>query len=307
MNKIDHLALDGRALQLFLAVLSEGSVTAAAARLGVTQSAVSHALDKLRAIAGDPLFVKSGRGIVATAHAHALAEQARALLDEMKAFAAGARFEPADARLSFTIAANDFQRDLLLPALLRCLATRTVRTDLRVIPSGLPTAAMLREGHCDLLITPRPPAGVDILQKLLFRDRYLCFFDPKHRAAPRSLKSYLAARHVTVIYPDNERLEFDKRMSAAKIERDISVSVPNFYGVPAFLRGTDMLASVPGLLRLSIMKDFASAPVPLRSGRAALTELPLFMTWHQRFQGDPAHRWLREQLTEVTRDVLAAA
>ena len=77
MKKIDHLDLDGHALARFLAVLEEGSVTAAAARLGITQSALSHSLHKLRRIVGDPLFAKSGRGIVATAHAHALAAQAR--------------------------------------------------------------------------------------------------------------------------------------------------------------------------------------------------------------------------------------
>src|SRR5205814_5676528 len=87
MNKIDHLALDGHALELFLAVLEEGSVTAAATRLGLTQSAVSHALNKLRRIVGDPLFAKSGRGIVATAHALTLAAKARALIDEMRSFA----------------------------------------------------------------------------------------------------------------------------------------------------------------------------------------------------------------------------
>ena len=90
-------------------------MTAAATRLGLTQSAVSHALNKLRRIAGDPLFAKSGRGIVATAHAQALAAKARALIDEMRSFAGGVTFEPASAQLSLTIAANDFQRDLLLP------------------------------------------------------------------------------------------------------------------------------------------------------------------------------------------------
>src|SRR3990172_2614702 len=117
MKKIDQLALDGHALRLFLAVLNEGSVTAAAARLGLTQSAVSHALQKLRDIDGDPLFVKSGRGIIATAHARSLAQQARALLDAMKVFASGASFDASTARLAFTIAANDFQRVLLLPPL----------------------------------------------------------------------------------------------------------------------------------------------------------------------------------------------
>jgi DNA-binding transcriptional LysR family regulator len=98
MKKIDHLALDGHALELFLAVLEEGSVTAAATRLGLTQSAVSHALNKLRRIVGDPLFAKSGRGIVATAHAQALAAKARALIDEMRSFAGGVSFEPASAQ-----------------------------------------------------------------------------------------------------------------------------------------------------------------------------------------------------------------
>ncbi len=121
MNEFDRsqlapLALDGHGLQVFLAVLETGSVTAAAEALGVSQSAVSHTLEKLRGLLHDPLFVKSGRGIVATAHAAALAEPARRLLDDMTAFTRGSRFEPKEADLVLTVAANDFQRDLLLPA-----------------------------------------------------------------------------------------------------------------------------------------------------------------------------------------------
>ena len=123
MSEIDHLDLDGHLLRLLLAVHEEGSITRAAQRLGVTQSAVSHLLDKLRAIVGDPLFVKSGRGIVATAHAELLAGRARVLLDDLRAFST-AGFEPARLAACFTVAANDLQRDLLLPALLRRLRAR---------------------------------------------------------------------------------------------------------------------------------------------------------------------------------------
>lgn len=301
MRKIDYWLLDGQNLRLFLAVLEEGSVTAAAARLGVTQSAVSHGLDKLRSIVADPLFVKSGRGIVATAHAHALAGRAHELLDGMKAFASGASFDPAAARLSFTVAANDFQRDLLLPALLTRLATQTERADLRIIPSGLPSGEMLREGRCDLLITPRPPVGIDVFQKLLFRDRYVCFYDAGKRSAPRAVAAYFAARHITVVYPDNERLEFDRRLAAQKIARDVAIQVPNFYGVPAFLRGTDMLASMPGLLKRSMMKEFDSVVIPVKE---SVTELPMYMVWHQRFQTDPAHLFLRTELERTARAIV---
>ncbi|WP_407181405.1 LysR family transcriptional regulator [Bradyrhizobium sp. STM 3562] len=300
MKEINHLALDGHALALFLAVLEEGSVTAAATRLGLTQSAVSHGLKKLRRIVGDPLFAKSGRGIIATAHAQTLALKARALIDEMRAFAGGASFDPAQARLSLTVAANDFQRDLLLPDFYRQVAARVRSFDLRIIPSQSPTPAMLREDRCDLLITPRPPSGIDIVQKRLLQDHYICYFDPKARAAPTQA-DYLAARHITVVYPDNERLDFDRRLEASGIRREIVISVPSFSGVPVFLRGSDMLASMPSLLASGLMHDLASVRIPLPARAGALAKLPMFMVWHRRYQKDPAHLWLRDELEKVCR------
>ena len=299
MKEIDHLALDGHALELFLAVLEEGSVTAAATRLGLTQSAVSHGLNKLRRIAGDPPFAKSGRGIVATAHAQALAAKARTLIDEMRSFAGGVHFEPAEAQLSLTIAANDFQRDLLLPQFFRRVSAQVKSLTLRVIPSQSPSPAMLRENRCDLLVSPLPPSGIDIVQKRLLRDHYVCYYDSKARAAPSTRGAYLAARHITVVYTDNERLDFDRRLAANGLQRDIAISVPSFSGVPAFLRGSDMLASMPSLLAAELMREFAHVRIPLAPRTRALAELPMFMVWHQRYQKDPAHRWIRAQLEAV--------
>jgi DNA-binding transcriptional LysR family regulator len=304
MNKIDHLEIDGHALRLFLAVLEEGSVTAAASRLGLTQSAVSHNLQKLRRILHDPLFVKSGRGIIATAHAEALAERARLLLDGMQAFASGARFDPAAAELSLTIAANDFQRDLLLPTVFHLLETQARSVRLRAVPSQVPTPEMLRDGLCDLLITPLPPVGTDMLQKRLLTDRYVCFYDAAMRGPPRDAAAYLAARHATVVYDDNERLQFDKQLSAAGWQRQVAVAVPNFAGVPAFLRGSTMLASMPSLLRDNLMRDFAAVEIPLGAAARALGDLPMYMVWHRRMQQDPANAWLRGLVEQAAARVL---
>ena len=87
MSDLDWSDLDARLLRLLVAVVETGSVTGAAHRLGVTQSAVSHLVGKLKRIVGDALFVKSGRGIVATARAEALAIRARDLLRELELFA----------------------------------------------------------------------------------------------------------------------------------------------------------------------------------------------------------------------------
>ena len=299
MTKIDHLALDGHSLSLFLAVLEEGSVTAAATRLGISQSAVSHGLNKLRLIAGDPLFAKSGRGIVATARAEALAAHARALIDDMRSFASAVSFDPGTAQLSLTIAANDFQRDLLLPRFFDHVSAQVKSLNLRVIPSQSPSPGMLREDRCDLLISPLPPAGIDIVQKRLLRDHYVCYYDAKERAAPSTREAYLAGRHITVVYTDNEKLDFDRRLAASGLHRNIAISVPSFSGVPSFLRGSDMLASMPSLLAHGMMRDFAFHGIPLASRSRMLAELPMFMVWHQRYQRDPAHRWIRSQLESV--------
>ena len=183
MNDFDWSDLDARLLQLLVAVVEAGSITGAAQALGVTQSAVSHQLDKLRAITGDALFVKSGRGIVATARAAGLAVQARELLRQLQGFAQSGAFDPARWKGTVTIAANDFQREVLLPTLAQRLREQAPGLALRIIPSDVPSLEMLRDGVCDLAISPRPPEGSDIVQKRLFEDRYIAISTPA--CAPR--------------------------------------------------------------------------------------------------------------------------
>lgn len=303
MKKIDHLVLDGHSLQLFLTVLEQGSVTAAAERLEMTQSAVSHAVQKLRRVVGDPLFVKSGRGIVATAHALTLAARARALIEGLEDFARAPEFDPAQARLSLTVGANDFQAELLLPEVFRRLSAIAGRVELRIIPSGAPSADLLRDRRCDLVISPLPPVATDIVQRKIFEDRYVCFFDSTCRSAPATGAEYLAARHATVVHADSDRLEFDKRLDDLGIVRDVVIRVPGFGGVPNFLKGTDMLASLPGLLSRNLMQGFAQVPVPKLPGLGqGVRQLPMFMAWHQRDHLNPAHLWLRSVLLSVAQD-----
>ena len=304
MSNFDHYDLDGHALRLFLAVLDTGSVTAAADELGVTQSAVSHALQKLRAIVRDPLFVKSGRGVVATAHAQSLASRARDLLANMQDFSRGAHFDPATAEISLVIAANDLQRDLLLPGFSLALERAVKKLALRVIPADAPDADILRDGVCDLLITPFPPEGADILQRNLFRDEYVCFYDSSRRAAPRTREDYLAARHVTVVYPDRTKLVFDTAMEKAGFSRDIAVAVASFSGVAAFLRGTDRLATLPRLLGPGLMRDFATAPAP---GRPKGADLSMSLVWRRRDALDPAMTFVRNLMFRYAAAAVRAA
>ncbi len=302
MSDFDWSNLDVRLLRLLVAVVETGSVTGAAQKLGVTQSAVSHLAGKLKAIVGDALFVKSGRGIVATARAEALAARARDLLRELERFAHSETFDPARWRTTYIIAANDLQRDALLPVLLARLRARAPGVALRIIPSDAPTPDMLREERCSLIVSPRVPEGADMMQKRLFEDRYRVFYDAERRAAPASKAEYLAADHVTVVYQPQRTLDLDEHLAAIDVHRRFVVKVPGFAGVPAFLRGSDMLATAPSLLRFGLLRGLASAPPPV-----PCPSMPRFMIWSRRDHDDPPHRWMRGEVEAVARPVAATA
>ena len=279
-------------------LVEEGSVTRAAERLDTTQSAVSHMLAKLRNIVGDPLFVKAGRGVVATTRAVELAGRARDLLDGMRAFARSDSFDAASCDGEFIIAANDLQRDLLLPPLLARLRAVAPALRLRVIPSYVPNANMLREERCHLILTPRPPPVGDVFQRRLFEDDHVCFFDESMRKAPASFAEYMEAEHLTVVYEAGGSLYVDHELAEQGVQRRFAVMVPNFSGIPPFLRGSTYLTTLPGLLGAELLRGFASVPPPL-----SCPTMPMYLVWHRRDHLDPAHRWLREQLDAVVESI----
>lgn len=298
MNSFDHLDIDGHLLRLLVAVHEEGSVTRAAQRLGISQSAVSHGLDRLRAATGDTLFVRAGRSIVPTSKAALVTERARALLAGLQALSTVAGFEPARLHQSFTIAANDLQRDLLLPPLLRRLRQQAPGLSFRIVPSGAPGPEMLRDGPCQLIITPRPPDAADIVQRLLFEDRYAVFYDAAQRQAPASLQDYLAADHASVAYEPGRTLDIDQWLHQQGIQRRMAVTVPGFAALGAMLRGGDWIATAPSRMATLSLHALAVAPAPLPTPR-----LPMYMVWHQRVTEDALHQWVRHELLKAAQAI----
>jgi DNA-binding transcriptional LysR family regulator len=301
MSESDPLDIDGRLLALLVAVVDERSITRAAERLGVTQSAVSHGLDRLRAIVGDALVVKSGRGVVPTARAALLADRARQLVDGLRALVYAGGFDPALFDGTIQIAANALQRDLLLPAMFQRLHAAAPRLSLRIVPSDVPSAEMLRDARCHLVLSPRPPPAGDIVHKRLFDDDYRVFFDATERSAPTSREDYELAEHVTVLHGPQRALEIDRLLDERTIHRRVVVQVADFSGVRPFVRGSRRLATLPGLLRVEQLKGLAHAPLPFEC-----PAMPMYMMWHARHQADPMHHWLRATLEASVAPALAS-
>ena len=140
------------------------------------------------------------------------------------------------------------------------------------------------------------------MQRRLFEDRYRVFFDSERRGAPRTRADYLAADHVTVVYDPQRKLDVDERLAAKGLKRRFAVMVPGFAGAPAFLRGSDLIATAPSLLRFGLFQGLASAPPPV-----PCPPLPMFMIWSRRDHDDAAHRFMRAEVEAAAKPVAAQA
>jgi len=288
MKKINYLEIDGRLLRLFLIVFEEQSVTRAAARLDLTQSAVSHGLDKLRKIIKDPLFVRSGRGITATYVAAQMVEDVRGLLRDMRSLSEPRGFKLEAVVGKFVIAANDILWPLLLSDLFIAITAQAPNLDLRIVNAGPDAANPLREGQFDLVLTPILPQGSEFKQQKLFEDEYVCFFDPKRTDAPKTLDDYLSRHHARIVFSTIETNLVDQLLSTMGKNRRVALQVPSFAGLPGLMKGTELIALLPSSIRESIMIDFDVGPSPVK-----IDDLKVYQIWHSRDDDSPLHEWIR--------------
>ena len=299
MSKFDYLGLDGNTLTTFLTVLEEASVSRAAERLGVTQSAVSHTLDKLRVIFDDPLFVRVGRGIQSTARARALQSPVASVLDDLKSLTDQRRFDPLAEQMDFTIAANDFPIHFIFPKLLKELSDEGIDLRIRFIPSGIPRVSILRASRYRMLITPAPPDDSELVKVSLIRSKMVVFYDSTVRKPPRTRKQFTESRYVEVRFSDTEASLMALPTFDASTMHPPIVSVPNFGLLAPMIRGTDRITTQISAMKLGLLRELDLAPLPFKSDT-----LNLFLIWHRREHDDPAHRWLRERIVGTVNSII---
>lgn len=303
------------------ALMRERSVTRAAARLGVTQSAVSHSLRRLRGLLGDPLLVRSGNGMALTPHAEALVVPVRSgLITLGRALSEPPAFEPRHARRGFVLASIDLFDVLVVPALLARIRAEAPNVDVSVLAAGdRQLAEQLETGEVDAAILPQmhgrrdEAGGPGLVRKTLFRDRFVCLLRADHPAlagGPRrgrgaaakklTLERYLALSHVLISSGSTGRGLVDALLAAEGRARRITLRIPHFYSALAIVAQSDLVLTGPeGLISLARPDmNVLALPVPI-----ALPDASVNLVWHERFGNDPGHRWLRELTAEVARAV----
>jgi DNA-binding transcriptional LysR family regulator len=304
---VDHLpGIDLNLLVALDALLGAGSVTEAARRSGVTQSAMSHSLARLRAVLGDPLLVRTQSGMTPTPRARALAQPlARALVELRSVVASGAEFDPATSRRAFTLGTADYAAFILAPAVMQRLGrdAPNVELVLRPVPSAI--ALPLEEERLDLALTPYPEARATLVAQKLFSDRFVCVVREGHPAIGKSqrkldLATFTELSHVQIAPRGARGGAVDEHLARLGKTRRVALRVADFLVAPAVVARSELVLTLPERVARPLAE-----PLGLRilEPPFAVPAFSMFQVWHERRRNDAAHAWLRGLVAAASKNL----
>lgn len=284
------------------ALLTERNVSHAGERIGLTQSAMSAALARLRELFGDPLLVRVGRGLVLTRNAEELIIPVRETLDRIEqTLLQKPGFDPGVDARTFSISASDYAGLVLLRPLVRAIATEAPNVVIHLLPRARDAARMLQTGQADLVIEPSELFGNDGFPSTpLLSDRWLCVADagnPLVTKAELTCEQFLELPHLVYGIGIDRQLNLaDQHLAGMGISRRIHVTVESFLLAPFLIEGTPLVSLV---LEREIRALGSSLKIRLFEPPFALPDIHEAMYWHPRHTTDPAHRWLRDRLHQI--------
>ena len=227
-------------------ILEERNVTRAADRLGLTQSAASRMLGRLRATFDDPLFVRTSRGLTPTKRALDIAGPLRHYLFGLeKLLVEGEAFDPGTAQRRFRIAAIDYVQATLLAPLVAKLQTQAPLIDFEIRQPSSDSEHDLDAGVLDLLLMPQQPSAPGVIWTPLYRDGYTCVVWSRHPAHRLTLSAFAAMEHVLVAPRERAGGIVDAVLEKNGLSRRVAVQASTFLIVPYLLIGTTRIATVP--------------------------------------------------------------
>ncbi len=287
------------------ALLAERSVSRAAKVLGLSQSATSHALARLRVALRDPVFVRSPHGIVPTARAEAIADSLHAGLSLLEqSLLPPPTFDPSTTSRRFRVVATDYAEFVLLPALIRALSKEAPQIEVWITPFGEDPTVLLQRGEIDLVIGIPPPAAVraTLHAQSLIEDRFVCLVRDRHPLSRTriTLARFASASHILIAPRGRPGGPIDDALAARNAKRKIAIAVPRFLAAPHIVAETSLVLTVAARIAASF-----TTVLPVRTLELPFETPPIrvSMLWHERHHADPAHAWFRGLLAECARNL----
>lgn len=295
-----HTAFDLNLVRVMLAVAKHRNVTAAGRELGLTQSSVSHSLKRLRELCNDPLFVRTGAGMVPTPAAQSMVEPLEKALSALVGSLAGSSpFDPATTQRSFAILLSDIGQLIYLPIIAAHLARVAPQVSLRVLHVGIDAYRdVLAAGEADFAIGHLPSLMGGFRQVSLFQDPYVVMLRADHPNIRDkiSLAQYMAASHIVVEPPGRGPGLVEQALARVRKKRKVALYLPHFFAGPLILRNSDYLMTAPNFARHALhdLQNIRTVPLPFRAKK-----LSVKLLWHERMHRDPGHQWMRSAISEL--------
>ncbi|BCZ85428.1 MULTISPECIES: LysR family transcriptional regulator [Paraburkholderia] len=299
---MDFHGIDLNLLAAFDALMSERNVTRAAAQVGVSQPAMSAALSRLRALLGDPLFLRSADGLLPTPRARELADPISQALRQIEAtLVKSQEFVPGEAVLTVNLGLSDYPAFVLLPALLEALGEQApgIAVNVHAFNDRDDAVDLLDGGVIDAAIgvPPTQPEG-RIFTRPILRDEFVTIVASRHPAARRgmNMKTYLSLPHA-LVSPEGQRHGLvDQALAQQGEQRTLALTLPQMFAVPAVVARTGMTATIMKRVALNSPagRKLALFPPPM-----PLPEIVFHVIWHRRSEGNPAQHWLRALIESV--------
>ncbi len=293
--------IDLNLLLVFEVVYTERNLSRAAKTVGITQSAVSNALARLRDAVGESLFVRSGQGVVPTSYAESIAAEVSRALTILRDTLQETSFNYRLSNRRFTLICSDYSASVILPAVLRKVQEEAPSVTLNVIAKhdGSDFAAALAQGEADLAIGGLPFLTGSIRHQRLFDEEIVVLARRGHPALRSRPNLLLLNRYPHVLVnPYGNWLPWEhlaKRTGVA-IDPHIAIRVPTYLAALYLLESDDYLSACPQRLAALLKRHF---PMEVLKLPTSLATMPIGQYWHERSQADPGHQWLRQQVHDV--------
>ncbi len=293
------------------ALLSEQSVVGAARRLGLSNSAMSRALGRLRDTTKDPLLVRAGRKMVLTPYAESILERTHSAAFETNALLQPVvhDFDAKKLTRTFLIRSNDGFVEVFAAALIVAATHNAPGVRLHFVPKPKKNSQPLREGQVDLEVGVPGEMGPEIRQQALFRDHFVGVVHRNHPLAQQQTitpEQYCAYGHVVTSRHGKARGPVDEALSKIGLQRNITTIVPSFGAALSVALHSELIALIPHSFMTYIAQqkgtDTAYFAFELPVQTKAIT---ISLMWHPRLQVDPAHRWLRKLVLQVCQTQMA--
>jgi DNA-binding transcriptional LysR family regulator len=299
---VNWRSFDLNLLIVFDGVMQDRSVTRAAKRLGMSQPAMSHALNRLRDLLKDELFVRSPRGMVPTPRAEQLALPLRQALAEMQRALEPDRFIPAKSDRRFTLAIDNYAAVVLAAPLVAAVSAAAPSVQLDLRPSGtLDVIDRLDTGDLDLAIGNVGNVGERFGTAPLLEDRFVTVMRRRHPAGRGNLSAEMFAglSHLAISSSGEDTSFIDRSLGARGLKRRIALRAP-YLSAGAILAESDLVATLSRRVAEQFVRTHAlqSRELPVKS--------PIVRTailWHRTLENHPAHRWVRDVIAAVSRKI----